>query len=299
MPESRQGTNNDSSDQEVNFIEGLTAVFGSPVAENPTILMMDAAFQELGLTWRYLNIEVPAENLEAAVEGAKAMNFKGFNLTIPHKVAVIDLLDELGEAARKIGAVNCVIPEGKRLIGRNTDGKGFLQSLQELTDPKGKRILMFGAGGAARAISTELALAGAAAITIVNRSNERGRGLVDRLVYGSSVEVDFMPWQESVRPEKADIVINATSMGLYPEVDRVPPLDFSSLSKDQIVADVIPNPPSTKFLARAKEAGAVTLDGLGMLVNQGRVNVEYWSGKTPDAVRMRAALEDFFGKASG
>ena len=146
----------------MNFKQELTAVFGQPVAENPTQAMIEAAYKHHGLDWRYLTIEVAPENLAVAVKGAGVMGFKGFNCTIPHKVAVIPLLDELGESAALMGAVNCVVRDGDRWIGQNTDGKGFVESLKELTDPKGLEITILGAGGAARAIAVELALSGAA-----------------------------------------------------------------------------------------------------------------------------------------
>src|SRR5690606_27322902 len=143
--------------------------------------MMEKAFAKAGLDWRYLTLEVPPDSLAAAMGGMRAMGLRGANFTIPHKVAVIEHLDELSEAARLMGAVNCVNRQGDRLIGENTDGKGFVQSLRELTDPAGKRIVMIGAGGAARAIGVELALAGAAEIIVVNRTAVRGQDLVDLL----------------------------------------------------------------------------------------------------------------------
>src|SRR6185436_10515552 len=142
-------------------------------------VMQEAAFQALGLNWRYLTIEVKPEALPDAIQGMRAMGFQGINLTIPHKVAVMDLLDEIAPDATMIGAVNTVRREDNRLIGENTDGKGFLRGVREAggIDPKGKRIVVLGAGGAARAITVELALAGAAEITIWNRGVERGRNL--------------------------------------------------------------------------------------------------------------------------
>ena len=150
----------------LNFKQELTACFGKPVAENPTQVMVEAAYRHHGLAWRYLTIEVDPANLGDAVRGARAMGFAGFNCTIPHKVAVIQHLDGLGESASLMGAVNCVVRRGDKLIGENTDGKGFVTALRELTDPKGKRVVMFGAGGAARAIGVEMALAGAKQITL-------------------------------------------------------------------------------------------------------------------------------------
>src|SRR5580658_8311964 len=159
-----------------NFRAELLACFGQPVDENPTGRMQEAAFAELGLNWRYLTVEVPPEKLQSAIEGARSFGLRGFNLTIPHKVAVMRYLDEVAADAELIGAVNTVRRDGERLIGENTDGKGFLHGVRTDTgvDPRGKRAVVLGAGGAARAIVAELALAGAAEVLVVNRSLERG-----------------------------------------------------------------------------------------------------------------------------
>jgi shikimate dehydrogenase len=165
----------------LNFLSQLTGSFAMPAAENPTVAMVEAAYRHHGLDIRYINCEVPPEKLADAVKGARAMGWIGFNCSIPHKVAVIEHVDRLGDSAKVIGAVNCAVRRGEKFIGENTDGKGFLQSLREAVDPAGKQVVMFGAGGAARAIGVELALAGATRITVVNRSESRGRTLVDLL----------------------------------------------------------------------------------------------------------------------
>ncbi len=163
--------------KELNFKQELTAAFGQPIAENPTQVMIEAAYRHHGLNWRYLTIEVAANDLLDAVRGARAMGFAGFNCTIPHKVAVIQYLDGLGESAQLMQAVNCVVRRGRQLIGENTDGKGFVKAIRPFLDPSGTRVVIFGAGGAARAISVEMALAGASHITIVNRCPKRGKEL--------------------------------------------------------------------------------------------------------------------------
>ena len=241
-------------------------------------------------------IEVAPENLESAVEGLRAMGFRGANLTIPHKVEVIQYLDGISDAAAMMGAVNCIVRQGDHLLGDNTDGKGFVQSLNEVTDPQGKKIVMFGAGGAARAIGVETALAGAAEIMIVNRSAERGEALVRLLNEKTEVRTRFELWDGNYTlADDVDVVINATSIGLYPDVDAVFPLDFSSLKSNMIVSDVIPNPPETHLLREAAKIGCPTLDGLGMLVNQGVIGFQLWTGVDPDPKVMRAALEEVFG----
>ena len=278
------------------FKQELVSVFGQPVAENPTQYMIEAAFQHHGLAWRYLTIQVAPQDLGAAVQGLRAMGFRGGNLTIPHKVAVIQHLDGLSEAAELMGAVNCIVRQGEKLIGENTDGKGFVQSLREVADPSGKRVVILGAGGAARAIAVELALAGASDFTIVNRDVGRGQSLADLLTARKLAAARFVPWTGDYSvPANADVVINATSIGLFPDVDARVPLDVSSLRPEMVVADVIPNPPQTRLVREARARGCKVLDGLGMLVNQGVIGFRLWTGIDPDPAVMRRALEEVFG----
>ena len=254
----------------LNFKQELTAAFGQPISENPTQVMVEAAYRHHNLDWRYLTIEVGPDELEAAVNGAKAMGFRGFNCTIPHKVKVIEYLDGLGESAALMGAVNCVVRKSGEWIGENTDGKGFVSSLRELTDPKGQNVVIFGAGGAARAIGVEVALAGASEITIVNRSIERGEELAALLDEKLPVSAHFEAWDKTfVIPDRTGVLINATSIGLFPDVEARLDFDLESLSSDTVVADVIPNPPSTNLVRDARAKGCKVIDGLGMLVNQG------------------------------
>jgi shikimate dehydrogenase len=223
------------------------------------------------------------------------MGFRGFNCTLPHKVAVIPHLDGLGESASLMGAVNCVVRRDGRLIGENTDGKGFVQSLRQMLDPAGKRIVILGAGGAARAIAVELALAGAASFIIVNRGRTRAASLVELMRTRLRAEVEDVDWQGDYRlPSSADVVINATSIGLYPDAHARLPLQVASLTSSMVVADVIPNPPQTRFIRDARAAGCRVIDGLGMLVNQGVIGIRYWTGIEPDAAVMRRALEEIF-----
>jgi shikimate dehydrogenase len=282
----------------MNFKQELTAVFGHPVAENPTQAMVEPAYRHLGIPWRYLTIEVSPEGLADAVRGARAMGFAGFNCTIPHKVAVVPLLDSLAESARLIGAVNCVVRKGDTLVGENTDGQGFLTSLAGIVNPRGLRFVILGAGGAARAIAVELALAGADSITVVNRSEARGRALAAALKEKTAVRsASFVPWKGMYPlPADTDVLINATSIGLYPDVKAELPLDFDTLSARMVVADVIPNPPKTHLVRTAADRGCRTIDGLGMLVNQGVIGVKHWTGVDADPRVMRAALEEVFGK---
>ena len=277
------------------FKQELVGVFGFPVAENPTQAMIEPAFAEMGLDWRYLTVEVKPEDLEAAVRGARAMNWRGFNCTIPHKVAVIPHLDRLNPAAELIGAVNCVINHDGELIGDNTDGKGFLQSLANVHGIKGLHAVVLGAGGAARAIAVELALAHAASITIVNRSIDRGQALSRLILDRTDAASSFVPWEGEYQiPERTDLVVNATSVGLYPNTQARLDLDIQSLRPGLIVCDVIPNPPRTCLLRDAAERGCTVLDGLGMLVNQGVIAIRLWSRCEPSPQIMRQALAEIF-----
>jgi len=280
-----------------NYKAELIGVFGHPVAENPTVVMHEAAFQALNLNWRYLTIEVLPEDLKNAMKGLRAFNMRGINLTIPHKVEVIKYLDELSQAAGLMGAVNTVVRIGDKLKGENTDGKGFMHALavDAEVDPKGKKVVVLGAGGAARAVTVELALAGAQHITIVNRSESRGQNLTDLLNSKTSTKADFQLWNEPYSvPSDTDILINATSIGLFPNVNDKPEVDYQSISPNMIVCDVI-IAPMTPFLAEAEKQGARILDGLGMLVYQGAIGFKIWTGMDAPVAEMHKALSKAFG----
>ncbi len=278
-----------------NFLHELVGSMSQGAAGNPTVAMIEAAFAHHGLHWRYINMEVTPEDLGAAVRGARAMGFRGFNCSLPHKVAVIEHLDGLGESAAVMQAVNCVVRRGEKFIGENTDGKGFLRSLSAVAAPTGKSVVLFGAGGAARAITVELALAGIKRLTLVNRSAARGQELFELLRDKLELEVEFVVWRSDYAvSEGTDIVINATSIGLYDAEARLN-LDVATLRPGMIVADVIGNPPRTRLIREAEARGCRALDGLGMLVNQGVVAVQYWTGIEPDAAVMRRALERALG----
>ncbi len=278
-----------------NFLKPITACFGQPVAENPTQVMIEAAYQQLGLDWRYITLEVGPDDLAAAVAGARAMGFRGFNCTIPHKVAVIEHLDGLGESAAVMQAVNCVVRRGDQLIGENTDGKGFVEGVKKLRDPKGKNVVLLGAGGAARAIAVELALSGAAKIILVNRTPQRGLETKALLDDQLDVATELITWDKPYAiPEGTDFLINATSIGLYPDVDAQLDLQYDTLQAETFVSDVVFNPPATHLIREAKGRGCETLDGLEMLVGQGVIGVDYWAGTSPEPKVMREALEQVF-----
>ena len=278
-----------------NFRQELVFCFGHHLADNPTQHMLEAAFRHHGLNWRYVNFELGNERLAEAVRAVRVLGFRGGNCTLPCKVTVIPHLDRLGQSAAVMEAVNCVVVDGEQFVGENTDGKGFLQSLREVTEPAGKRVTILGAGGAARAIAVETALAGASRITIVNRSSQRGRQLVELLQTRTEVEACFLPWQgDHAVSEDTEILINATSIGMHPDAEARVPLRTDTLTPGMVVADVIANPPQTRLLQDAAARGCTALDGLGMLVNQGVISFRYWTGQDPDSSVMRAALEEVF-----
>ncbi|MGE3286903.1 MAG: shikimate dehydrogenase [Pseudonocardia sp.] len=276
----------------MSFLSILTGSFARPAAENPTVAVVEAAYRHHGIDARYLNCEVAPADLGDAVRGARAMGWAGFNCSLPHKVAVVEHLDGLADSAEIIGAVNCVVHRDGRLTGENTDGQGFLASLRTVTDPAGQHVVLLGAGGAARAVAVEVALAGAERVTVVNRNAGRGEelaALVDARTPACGI---YAPWTGTYAvPDGAGIVVNTTSVGLYPDVDARLDLDHDTLRPGTVVADVIPNPPRTVLLREAAARGCVTLDGTGMLVNQAVIGIRLWTGVDTDPTVLRAALE--------
>ena len=274
-------------------IQQIVCCMGQPVAGNPTQFMMERAFAAANLDWRYLTLEVGPEDLADAVRGLRAMGFQGGNLAAPHKQAVVSLLDALSDTAELIEQVNCILRREDALVGENTEGKGFLEALRPLCDPGGKNVVLLGAGGVARAIAVEMAQAGAARLTIVNRTAERGRALVDRLHQRGHIAAEFVHLSGSFAvDEGTHIVINATSIGSDDEETLVP-LDMDSLRPEMLVADVTWNPPRTRLISDAAAKGCTTLDGLGMFVCQGIIAFKLWTGVDPDPAVMREALEEY------
>ncbi len=283
---------------EKNYRAELVGVLGDPVDGNPTGVMEEAGFEHAGLNWRYITVKVLPDALDDAMAGVRAFNMRGVNLTMPHKINVLKHMDALSEAARVIGAVNTVVcrPDGT-LFGENTDGKGFVQSLRDAGVPiEGRSVCLLGAGGAARSIGVECALAGAASIAVVNRSAERGRALATVIGENTPARAEYIPWAGHARiPEGTDILINATCVGLHPHGDACPDVDFDGVRPGMTVCDVIFNPVDTPFLREAARRGARTIDGLGMLVNQGCINYELWTGQKAPREVMYAKLKSEFG----
>jgi len=282
--------------KEQNYLDSLVGVFGHPVSENPGVVIQEAAFRALGLDkWRFLTIDVNPEDIADAIKGLKAMKMRGINCTIPHKIEVIKYLDKIAPSAKLIGAVNTIINDDGVLTGENTDGQGFMIALDSAdVSAKDKNIVVLGAGGAARAICVELALAGAKKLTIVNIPKDMalGEGLVQTLKENTTVSVDYVPWVDKFKiPAGTDILVNATSIGLYPNITDKPNIDYDTLTTAMYVQDVIPNPAFTPFLQEAEKRGVKWQSGLSMLINQAALNITMWTGLEPDKEVMKQALE--------
>ncbi|MEF9894686.1 MAG: shikimate dehydrogenase [Clostridia bacterium] len=276
---------------EKNYRAQLLGVLGCPVDENPTVVMQEAAFREDGLNWRYLNLLVKPNDLADAFKGLRAMNFAGINLTVPHKVEALKYVDEVSQEVALIGATNTIVNKNGRLVAYNTDGKGFVEGISKRgVDLAGKRIALLGAGGAARAICVECALAGAGEIILINRNIERGEGLASLINEKTECRASFIPWNGTAEIPRCDILINATSIGLYPD-ENCPDINYDAITADMIVQDVIPNPADTLFLRNARARGATTFDGLSMLVYQGAIGYKLWTGREAPVAVMLDALE--------
>ena len=283
---------------EKNYRAELVGCFGDPVDGNPTGVIMEAGFQEAGLNYRYITCRVKVEDLEDSIRGLRAMNMRGVNLTMPHKIEVIRHLDDLTEAARIIGAVNVVINDNGKLTGENVDGKGFVQSLTlEGISLKDKTITILGAGGAAKAIGVECALAGAGKLHIINRNEARGEALAAAINEHTAAQADFLPWNGVADiPADTEILVNATCVGLFPDVDKYPEINYDQIAPGMIVADVIFNPIEPMFIRKAAEKGAKTVPGIAMLVDQAVLGFERWTGITPSRdTMMNALIREFEG----
>ena len=282
-----------------NIISGKTnlcGVIGDPIEHTMSPVMHNAAFRERGIDYLYAPFRVKREELGKAIEGMRALNVKGLNVTIPHKVDVIPFLDELDPLAEKIGAVNTIVNEDGVLKGYNTDATGFLQALAEKgIEPKGKHVVILGAGGASRAISLILADRGAH-LTILNRLLELDWAveLADRISKAVATEVTALELNREnlAKPlAKADILVNATSVGMSPNIDQTP-VDSDLLRPGLIVFDIVYNPIKTRLLRETEAAGAETISGLDMLVWQGVLAFEKWTGqKAPFDLMKREATK--------
>ena len=268
------------------MISGATrvaAVIGSPVGHSLSPALHNAGFDAGGIDWVYTAFEVAPGAAGDALQAMRVLDFGGLSVTMPHKEAVADLVDELDPAAAALRSVNTVVPIGDgRLKGYSTDGAGFVASLvAQGVDVAGKRIVVLGAGGAARAIIDALARADAANITVVNRSPARAQAAAE-LAGG----VGAVGTSSSITG--CDIVVNATSVGMG-TADL--PCDAGLLHPAHVVADIVYHPRCTALLAAARQRGARTVEGLGMLVHQAVLQQQLWTGTTPDPAVMWAAAE--------
>ena len=280
-----------------NYRAELTGVFGDPVDGNPTGVMEEAGFEALGLNYRYITMKVTKEGFPDAMKAVRALNMRGVNLTMPHKITVLPWLDELSQAAAIIGAVNTVIVrEDGTLFGENTDGKGFVEALGRAGEStEKKRVTILGAGGAARAIAVECALAGAAKVTVINRTLLKAEELAALIREKTPAEGAALAWESGMAiPADTDILINATSIGLAPDSDGLPEIDYDTVKSNMVVSDVVFNPSFTRFLKEARKRGAKTVSGLGMLACQGARNFMLWTGvEAPLEVMENKLREEF------
>jgi shikimate dehydrogenase len=275
-----------------NYRSKLVGVFGCPVDENPSVIMNEAAFASKGLDWRYITMLVRPEDLEAAIAGLRAMNFEGVNLTIPHKSEAMKYVDEVSEGAKLIGAINIIVRKDNKLIGDNTDGRGLVNALAEKgIDLKGKEVTVLGAGGASKAICVEFALAGCSSIHIFNRTLEKAENIAKVINSNTACKAVAGEWKDTLKIPPCDILVNATSIGLYPD-KSFPDICYEDITPQMYVQDIIPNPAMTLFLKKAIERGASVGDGLSMLAHQGAIGFKLWTGLEAPYEVMKDALKN-------
>jgi shikimate dehydrogenase len=279
----------------------LVGVMGWPIAHSLSPVMHNAAFEALGMNWRYVPLPVQPGQVGAAVEGLKALGFRGCNVTVPHKEAVIPHLDHIPPRVAEFGAVNTLIMDREEagrctVTGNNTDVQGFVHALRQAGfDPQGRRVLIVGAGGAARGVIYGLCGAQVASIVVINRTPERAAALVDDLSnQAESTDLRFDVLTQGTLARYADeveLLIQATTVGMWPHVDASIWPDDLPLPGHLAVCDLVYRPIETRLLRQARAAGALALDGLGMLIGQGALSFEMWTGVWPPEDVMRAACE--------
>lgn len=269
----------------------VVGIIGDPVEHSLSPRMHNAAFEHLKLDYVYVPFRVSSSALKEAIEGVRALNIRGVNVTIPHKVSVIPLLDWVDEEALNIGAVNTIVLENGKLKGYNTDGLGFLEALREEgVEVSGIKAVLIGAGGAARAIAYSLAPM-VSELVILNRTADKAISLSEELkgkgwsARGGRLEKETL--EKELRD--AELLVNATSVGMYPDVDETP-VPREVLNSRLTVFDAVYNPIETRLLRDAKSVGAKVVNGVGMLVNQGAVAFKLWTGVNPPKEVMRRAV---------
>ncbi len=275
----------------------VVGLIGYPLGHTISPAMHNAAFKKLGLDFEYVPFEVEPKDLSEALKGLRALHIAGFNVTIPHKESIVPLLDEVTKLARIIGAVNTVLNQEGKLIGYNTDGAGFIDSLKEdaKTDPHGKGVVVLGAGGASRAVSIMLAEAKAKSIILADVQEEKAKELSEYIDSSFEADCDFVgvnskELQRAI--DRANILVNTTPVGMHPKIDQSPLSEEIVLHKKLLVYDLVYNPSETKLLKTAKAAGCKTCSGLGMLVRQGALAFTIWTGEEAPLKAMRKAAEE-------
>ncbi|MRX71340.1 shikimate dehydrogenase [Bacillus lacus] len=275
-------------------MEKLYGLIGWPVSHSMSPAIHNHAFSELNISGHYHAFPVSPQGLEKAVAGLRALGISGFNVTIPHKVAILPYLDELDLSAELAGAVNTVKNSGGRLIGYNTDGQGYLQSLKEKAgELQGKNILLIGAGGAARAIFYTLSHAGCRSIDVCNRTIEKAAELIQLNPAGTFGRPLAIQEAEDIL-SKYDVIIQTTSIGMKPHAGKSP-IRLYNAKKTCIVSDIIYNPITTELLKQAEEKGLKTVNGVGMFVNQAALSFEIWTDRIPDKKGMERIVLDNLG----
>lgn len=275
----------------------VLALLGDPVEHSLSPLIHNAAFHAAHMRAVYLARRVEPARLGAALEAARVLGFLGLNLTVPHKSAVLAHLDEVDDQARRIRAVNTVVFRDGRAAGCNTDADGFLWSLRDLAhfDPSGCRAVVVGAGGGARAVAVALADAGAERVDVVNRTRARAEALLADLRLAGKA---LAPGEGGPALAAADLVVNCTTQGMWPEVEGLPPADATALRPSSLVVDTIYNPRPTRWLQLAQQRGCRTLDGLGMLAGQAALAWKVWFGSPGPARQMLAAAAEAMQRPS-
>ncbi len=275
----------------------MTGMLGHPVAENPIDLMFDAVYAHYGLPWQFWKSDIASEaDLALAVAALAPLGYRGVGITVPYKVAVIPMLDEVDADVTAIGAANYLTIEDGRLIGHNNDGKGVVKAIEKVTPLTGQRVVMLGAGGAGRAMAVEIAWAGAAHLTLVTRRESQGREVAALVEAASGVPCSWQPWAPEVEvPEGTTVLMNATHLGCAPELEPVP-VRWDSVDPTCTVVDVITNPRITPFLATAQEHGCPVVDGVEMLVQLAMQIFERWTGVVGDEAVFQRAVAEALGE---
>ena len=272
------------------------ALIGDPVGHSTSPEMHNYASELLGLNYAYVAFDVNPNDLKTAIEGAQSLNVRGFNVTIPHKVNVMEYLDELDEVAELIGAVNTI--DFKNLKGYNTDGIGAIRAIEEVSSIKNKSVVIAGAGGASRAISFYIAKYGAEAITILNRNESKAQSLASDVSNSNlidSVNSDSIG-KIADYVNDADILIDTTPLGMHPHVDDEPIVRAEEMHDDLVVFDAVYNPNETVLLKEAVKAGAKPVYGIKMLLYQGAESFRIWTGRDAPIDVMEHALNQFLGR---